>query len=80
MDFFYIDKEEGHQEFVKTYRIGVGRKDSFSPSGSLTPLGTYKLGQKIAIYKPGVENYFQNKKDAYDRDIWKQDGFHFLKR
>ena len=62
LDFSYLDRDTEEQELIKSYSVGIGRKDSFSPSGSLTPLGTYKLGEKIAIYKPGIENYFQNKK------------------
>ena len=62
LDFSYIDDETKDKVFIKTYKVGVGRKDSYSPSECLTPLGTYQLGDKIAIYKIGVENYFQNKK------------------
>lgn len=62
LDFCYKDNETGVVEHIKTYKVGVGRKDAYSPSGSLTPLGKYKLGEKIAIYKRGIENYFQNKK------------------
>lgn len=62
MDFYYLDKDLDERVFVKTYHVGVGREDSFSPSGSLTPTGKYLLGGKVAIYKPGVENYYQNQK------------------
>jgi hypothetical protein len=62
LDFSYIDNQTGENHLIKTYKVGVGRKDEYSPSGTLTPLGKYKLGEKIAIYKQGVEHYFQNKK------------------
>ncbi len=62
MDFYYLDKDLDERVFVKTYHVGVGREDSFSPSGSLTPTGKYLLGGKVAIYKPGIENYYQNAK------------------
>ena len=62
LQFSYLDNDSGDEVFIKKYRVGVGRKDVFSPSGSLTPLGKYKLGEKIAIYKRGMENYFQNRK------------------
>ncbi|MCH9811756.1 L,D-transpeptidase [bacterium] len=62
LDFSYKDEESGKSEFIKQYKVGIGRKDEYSPSGSLTPLGKYKLGEKIAIYKRGVESYFQKQK------------------
>lgn len=62
MDFYYLDLEKDERVFIKSYVVGVGREDSHSPSGSLTPLGKYVLGGKVGIYKPGVEHYFQNQK------------------
>ena len=62
LKFSYIDSETNENIEIKTYPVGVGRNDPYSPSGCLTPLGKYQLGEKIAIYKKGVENYFQNKK------------------
>ncbi len=62
MDFYYLDKDLDERVFVKSYDIGVGRDDPLSPSGSLTPIGKYKLGGKVAIYKPGLEHYYQNQK------------------
>lgn len=60
MDFYYYDVDTNERVLLKTYAVGLGRKDPQSPSGSLTPLGRYKLGDKVAIYKPGVKGYFQN--------------------
>jgi len=62
MDFYYLDYDNDERVFIKSYPIGVGRLDDYSPSGSLTPIGKYSLGGKVAIYKPGVEHYFQNQK------------------
>ncbi len=62
LDFYYLDKDLDERVFVKSYQIGVGRDDPLSPSGSLTPIGKYKLGGKVAIYKPGIEHYYQNQK------------------
>ena len=58
MWFSYIDGKE--KVLLKTYRVGVGKKEPLSPSGCLTPVGKYGLGEKIAIYKPGVTGYFQD--------------------
>ncbi len=58
MWFYYLDGSE--KVLLKTYRVGVGKKDSVSTSGSLTPIGKYGLGEKVAIYKPGVIGHFQD--------------------
>lgn len=60
MWFYYVDNNE--KVLLKTYRIGVGKQDNLYASGSLTPIGKYQLGDKIAIYKPGVTGYFQDEK------------------
>jgi hypothetical protein len=60
MHFYYLDQNE--KVLLKSYKIGVGKPSSTSPSGCLTPLGKYQLGDRIAIYKPGVTGYFQDGK------------------
>lgn len=60
MWLYYIDNKE--KVLLKTYRVGLGKLDSLYASGSLTPLGKYELGDKIAIYKPGIVGYFQDGK------------------
>lgn len=62
MAFYYIDLDANQRVLLKTYDVGLGRLDSSRPSGSLTPLGKYSLGNKIAIYKPGTIGYFQEQK------------------
>lgn len=57
--FYAIDRDRNQTTLVKTYKVGLGRLDASKPSGMLTPLGKYSLGNKIAIYKPkmtGVHN------------------------
>ncbi len=61
MGFYYLDKGTGERVLLKTYKVGIGRPDPQKVSGYLTPLGTYSLGSKIAIYKPGVTGLFQDK-------------------
>lgn len=59
MWFYYIDQDTQERVLIKDYLVGLGRADPTSSSGSLTPLGKYTLGQKIAIYKPkmnGIHN------------------------
>lgn len=60
--FYFYNPEKNERILLKTYRVGLGRKDSASSSGSLTPLGKFTLGSKVAIYKPGSFGYFQDKK------------------
>lgn len=58
--FYYVDGKE--KVLLKTYRVGLGKKDARHASGYLTPVGKYSLGEKIAIYKPGVTGFFQDEK------------------
>lgn len=58
MWFYYLDGPE--KVLLKTYRVGVGKREPLSTSGYLTPVGTYGLGEKVAIYKPGVTGFFQD--------------------
>ena len=46
---------------LKTYKVGLGRKDTKKASGYLTPKGKFLLGSKVAIYKPGTMGYFQDR-------------------
>lgn len=62
MGFYYVDLDTHERVLLKTYAIGVGRLDSKKASGSLTPLGKYSLGSKIAIYKPGTTGLYQDQK------------------
>lgn len=60
--FYYLDNDSNERTLLKTYKVGLGRKDSKRSSGSLTPTGKYSLGSKVAIYKPNILGYFQDKK------------------
>jgi L,D-transpeptidase catalytic domain len=62
MWFYYHDKTENERVLLKSYDVGLGRMDSMQPSGLLTPLGQYSLGEKIAIYKPKQKGWFNNEK------------------
>jgi hypothetical protein len=60
MGFYYIDLDTNERVLLKTYRVGLGRIDATKPSGTLTPLGRYVLGSRVAIYKPGMMGYYQD--------------------
>lgn len=62
MAFYYLDLDTKERVLLKTYKVAVGHPDPKSSSGSLTPLGTYALGSKIAIYKPGTVGFFKDQK------------------
>lgn len=62
MGFYYIDLDTNERVLLKTYRVGLGRLDPSRPSGSLTPLGRYALGDKVAIYQPGTMSYVLDQK------------------
>ena len=60
MWFYAIDEVSKERYLLKTYKVGVGRFDQKADSGVLTPKGTFVLGNKVAVYKPGIEGYFQD--------------------
>jgi len=60
--FYYLDNDTNERTLLKTYKVGLGRKDSKHISGYLTPTGKYSLGSKVAIYKHNILGYFQDKK------------------
>lgn len=62
MGFYYVDLDTNERILIKTYSVGLGKAQPQSPSGSLTPLGRYSLGNRIAVYTPGVEGYYQDQK------------------
>ncbi len=62
MWFYAIDVEGNERILLKTYPVGIGRVDPTKTSGYLTPCGKYRLGDKIAIYKPGTLGFYQDNK------------------
>lgn len=62
MWFYYLNLDTKEKTLLKTYQVGLGRVDSSKASGLLTPLGTYRLGQKVVIYKPETTGMHQGKK------------------
>lgn len=60
ISLYYLDLDKDERVLLKTYPIGLGAMALDTLSGSLTPIGKYKLGEKTAVYKPGVTGYFQD--------------------
>ncbi len=61
MRFYAVDTAQSKRYLIKTYQVGLGRKDPASESGYLTPKGRYLLGERVAVYKPGIMGYFQDR-------------------
>ena len=61
MGFYYFDVGTNERVLLKTYSIGLGKLDSSKPSGTLTPLGRYLLGKRVATYKLDSKGIYQNK-------------------
>jgi hypothetical protein len=57
MWMYYDDLDTKDRVLLKTYQVGLGRIEGSKASGFLTPTGKYSLGNKVAIYKPGVKGY-----------------------
>jgi len=62
MWFYSHDKTNNEKILIKSYNVGLGRKDETKASKFLTPLGKYQLGDRVAIYKEGTKGYFQDQK------------------
>ena len=60
--FYVYDYDKEEKTLLSTYDVGLGRLDDQLASGSLTPTGTYSLGNRVAIYKPGIKGFFNHKK------------------
>ena len=57
MWFYYLDQETKERVLVKSYDVTVGRMDNASPSGYLTPLGKFTLGDRTAVFKPKMMGF-----------------------
>ncbi|MGR3973262.1 MAG: L,D-transpeptidase [Candidatus Rhabdochlamydia sp.] len=57
--FYYIDLSTKEQVLLKTYPVIIG-KQVLPHKESLTPVGQFLLGDKIAVYKPGVKGTFHD--------------------
>jgi hypothetical protein len=59
---YYLDIGTQERVLLKTYSVGLGRVDLSKPSGTLTPLGSYSLGDRVAVYKAGIVDFFHDQK------------------
>jgi hypothetical protein len=61
MALYYFDLDTNDRVHIKTYNVCLGKIAPDRSSGCLTPLGTFSLGSKVAIYKPGVNGLYLNR-------------------
>jgi hypothetical protein len=66
---YAIDGTNGQTTLLKSYPVSLGRVDASKPSGLLTPLGRFSLGNRIAIYKPKVMGYYKGNKIEMIREF-----------
>lgn len=59
---YYVDKNSGEKGLIKSYPVSVGRLDPSRTSGSLTPHGIYKLGDRVAVHDETTTGHFQGEK------------------
>ncbi|MGE3954290.1 MAG: L,D-transpeptidase [Parachlamydiales bacterium] len=62
LSLYYLDEERGERTLVKRCKVGLGRPDGKRASGMLTPWGSYSLGEKIAVYRPGAMGQYNRDK------------------
>jgi hypothetical protein len=58
MWLYFVDLEKDEHLLLKNFPVSLGRLESHAASRSLTPLGTYTLGERIGIYKPGKIGHY----------------------
>ena len=59
---YYVMPEEKKAVFLKGYQVCLGKKDPSKTSESLTPLGIYQLGDRIANFRPKMMGTHKGKK------------------
>lgn len=49
---YYVLPQENKAVYLKSFPVCLGRKDATKTSGSLTPFGIFRLGSRVACFKP----------------------------
>jgi lipoprotein-anchoring transpeptidase ErfK/SrfK len=62
MRFYAYEGNQNERTLLKTYLVGLGRLTNETTSGSLTPMGQYELGKRVAVYKPKMYGPYLGKK------------------
>ena len=59
---YYVIPKERRVVFLKSYQVGLGRKDPSHASGYLTPIGLYQLGSRVGVFRPRMTGMHRGKK------------------
>ena len=59
---YYVIPKDRRAVFLKSYQVGLGRKDSSKASGHLTPTGLYQLGMRVGVFRPKMTGMYRGKK------------------
>jgi len=59
---YLIQPEKKSHLLLKSYDVGLGKRDEEKESGLLTPLGAYTLGKRCAVFKPRMMGMHKKKK------------------
>lgn len=59
---YYVIPKDRRVVFLKSYQIGLGRKDPSHPSGYLTPTGVYQLGSRVGVFRPRMTGMYRGNK------------------
>jgi hypothetical protein len=62
MWFYAILPKENKKICLKTYQVSLVRLDPQKKSGSLTPIGKYSLGSRVAVFQPKMMGTHKNKR------------------
>lgn len=61
--YYLLPTNEGLKvQFLKKYEVGLGRKSPEKVSGTLTPYGLFRLGSRVAVFRPGMTGMYKGKK------------------
>lgn len=61
--YYLLPSDEGLKiKFLKQYQVGLGRVANEKASGILTPYGLFRLGARVAVFRPGMTGMYKGKK------------------
>ncbi len=65
LKLFYVLQQPNNTQdihYLKSYQVGLGRISPEKASGCLSPLGIFRLGTRVAVFRPGMTGVHKGKK------------------